>query len=147
MSLVKRSEDLFPKFVTDLFNRDFFARPSLLDFDGGLLADMPSANIIENHKDYRIELAAPGFTKKDFKIETDNHILTISSEKKEEKKEEKENYWRREFSYEGFNRSFQLPDNSTPEKIEAHYENGILKLILPKKEMTISKPKKEIMVA
>lgn len=89
MSLVKRSEDLFPKFVTDLFNRDFFARPSLLDFDGGLLADMPSANIIENHKDYRIELAAPGFTKKDFKIETDNHILTISSEKKKRKRKKK----------------------------------------------------------
>lgn len=154
MSLVKvkRNGSLFPKLVTDILDTDLFTRPSLLDFDGGLsrlgmLANLPSVNITENTKDFKIELAAPGLEKKDFKIETDNDTLTISSEKKEEKKEEKENYRRHEFSYEGFSRSFQLPENSLPEKMEAKYENGLLKLRLPKKEATVHKPKKEIKVA
>lgn len=154
MSLVKvkKNGSAFPKLVNDFFETDFFARPSLLDFDGGLsrlsmLAEVPSVNIIENEQDYKFELAAPGLDKKDFKIETDNNTLTISSEKKEEKKEEKENYSRKEFSYESFCRSFQLPENSIPDKIDARYENGILKLTLPKKEVTISQPKKEIKVS
>lgn len=154
MSLLKtkRNGDLFPKLVSNLFDTDFFTRPSLLDFEGGLsrlnmLANYPSVNIAEHDKDFKIELAAPGLEKKDFKIETDNDMLTISSEKKHEKKEEKENYRRQEFSYESFSRSFQLPENSLPEKIEAKYEDGLLKLTLPKKEVTIHKPKKEIKVA
>lgn len=153
MSLVKakRNGDLFPKLVSNLFDTDLFTTPSLLDFEGGLsrlkmLTNFPSVNITENDKDFKIELAAPGLEKKDFKIETDNDTLTISSEKKEEKKEEKENYRRQEFSYESFSRSFQLPENSLPEKIEAKYENGLLQLTLPKKEVSVHKPKKEIKV-
>lgn len=154
MSLVKlkRNGDLFPKLVSNLFDTDLFTRPSLLDFEGGLsrlkaLTNFPSVNITENDKDFKIELAAPGLEKKDFKIETDNDTLTISSEKKEEKKEEKENYRRQEFSYESFSRSFQMPENSLPEKIEAKYEDGLLKLTIPKKEVTVHQPKKEIKVA
>ena len=154
MSLLKtkRPTNLFPKLVNNLFEADFFNSPSLLDFEEGLsrlnmLANYPSVNIAEHDKDFKIELAAPGLEKKDFKIETDNDMLTISSEKKHEKKEEKENYRRQEFSYESFTRSFQLPENSLPEKIEAKYEDGLLKLTLPKKEVTIHKPKKEIKVA
>lgn len=149
--LVKRNESLFPNLVSDFFDTDLALRPSLFDFDGGLLKgfrnNLPDVNITEDEKNFKFELAAPGLEKKDFKVETDNGVLTISSEKEKESKEERENYFRREFSYRGFMRSFQLPENSLPEKIDAKYENGILRLTLPKKEITISKPKKEIKVA
>jgi len=152
MTLVKRNGSLFPSLIDDFFRTDLLARPSLFDFDGdlgdlSLSTAVPSVNISESNKDYHFEVAAPGLEKKDFKIEVDNNTLTISSEKKEEKNEEKENYRRREFSYRSFSRSFQLPENSNPDKIDAKYDNGILKLSLPKKEVTISKPKKEIKVA
>lgn len=154
MSLVKTKTngDLFPQSVSDFFNTDFFGRPSIFDFNGNfprfnLLNKVPSVNITETSEGYEVEIAAPGLTKKDFKIETDNDLLTISSEKKDEQEEEKENYWRKEFSYHSFSRSFHLPKNSLPEKIEAKYEDGILKLTLPKKEVSASKPKKEIKVA
>ena len=101
----------------------------------------------EREKEFRIELAAPGLEKKDFKVEVLNGNLTISAEKKEEKKEETKNYRRKEFSYNSFSRSFTLPDNCMHDKIDAKYENGILHLTLPKKEITVSKPKKEIKVS
>ena len=84
--------------------------------------------------------------KKDFKVEVINNILTVSSEQEEEKKEENKNYTRREFFYNSFSRSFSLPDNSLPDKIDAKYDNGILTLTLPKKEVTTPKPVKEIKV-
>lgn len=144
--LVKRNGNFFPSVVSDLFDTDLFS-PELLNFEGSLPSRIPSVNITEGDKNFKIELAAPGFEKKDFKIETDNGMLTISSEKEKEDKEESENYKRREFSYSSFRRSFQLPENSLQDKIEAKYENGVLKLTLPKKEVTVSKPKKEIKIA
>src|SRR5688572_27080161 len=147
---IKKTKNL-PSLLTDFFdNRRLFSpivhdlEDRLLDF--GWSAKIPSANIKENGSDFKIELAAPGLEKKDFKIEVDNGILTISSEKKEEKTDEKENYRRQEFSYNYFKRSFELPENSNPDNIDAKYENGVLKLTLPKKVVTPAKPKKEIAV-
>jgi HSP20 family protein len=94
-----------------------------------------------------LELAAPGMDKKDFKVNVENGTLTISAEKKEESKEEKKNYTRREYSYSSFSRSFRLPENCTAEKIDAKYDNGILRVTLPKKQMTLSQPAKEIKVS
>ena len=149
--LVKKNGSSFPSLVSDLFDTDVVFRPSLFDLSGGLLsglnANLPSANISEDEKSFKIELAAPGLEKKDFKVETDNGTLTISSEKKQETNDEKENYRRREFSYRSFSRSFQLPENSLPEKIDAKYEGGILRLTLPKKEITTLKHKKQIKVS
>lgn len=138
--------------ASELFDAGNFFGPSLLDFNGDfpgmdLSIRVPSVNIIENEKDFKIELAAPGLEKKDFKVEFEKGILNISAEKKVESKEEKENYTRKEYSYNSFSRSFRLPENSLPEKIDAKYENGILRLILPKKEITFSKPVKEIKVS
>ena len=120
--------------------KDFF------DFNEKSLL-VPDANIIENEKDYKIDLAAPGLEKKDFKVEILDGVLSISAEKEEEKKEEGKNFRRREFSYNSFKRSFTLPDNLLNDKIDAKYENGILHLTLPKKEVTVSKPAKQIKVA
>jgi HSP20 family protein len=150
MTLVKRNGNIIPSFVTDFFDADPFFRPSFLNFSGGAQSgwfpNIPSANIIENGKDYKIELAAPGLTKKDFKIEVDNDVLTISSEKKDEKEEKGDEFRRKEFSYQSFTRSFQLPENSVTDKIDAKYEDGILKLVLPKKTQSPPKQKKEIKV-
>jgi HSP20 family protein len=150
--LVKRNKGILPSFTNDFFNTERLFNPSILDFDGGLLDlgnsfPIPDANISENDKDYTIELAAPGLEKKDFIVEVQDGVLNISAEKEEEKTEEDKNYKRREFSYDSFSRSFTLPENCVPDKIDAKYENGVLHLSLPKKEVTISKPAKQIKVA
>lgn len=148
---IRKNGSLFPSVVNDLFDKEiffpeFFNPANNLLRGWGLESSIPSVNIIENTKDYKIELAAPGLKKSDFKIEVDSGYLTISSEQTEEKNEEKDHYKRREFSYSTFSRSFQLPENSLSDKIDARYEDGVLKLSIPKKDVTVSKPKKEIKV-
>lgn len=149
-TLARRS--LLPTLASDLLDTSSFFSPSIWDmngdfFDLNLATNVPSVNIIENGKDFKIDMAAPGLEKKDFKVEVDNGILTISAEKKEETKEEKENYTRREYSYNSFSRSLRLPDNCLPEKIDAKYENGVLRLAIPKKEVAVTKPAKQIKVS
>ena len=143
----KRNGRLFPKFMDDFFNNDRF----LLDINSAFPEVnfqnvLPDANIVENKKEYQIELAAPGLDKKDFNIEIKNGMLTISAEKEEETKTEDKNYLSREFSYSSLYRSFVLPDNLLADKIDAKYENGVLKLKLPKTEVSITEPVKHIKV-
>lgn len=91
--------------------------------------------MIENDKDYKVEMAAPGMTKDDFKVNVDeNNNLTICMEKKEEKKEEKKDkkYLRREFSYSKFQQTILLPENVEKDKISAKVEHGILSIEIPK---------------
>jgi HSP20 family protein len=134
-SLIRKSESL-----PSIFN-DFF-RPweSLFDLNGGSLLNtlhpisIPSVNIVENKDNYEVSLAAPGMKKDDFKIDIDVNTLTISAEKEEKKVENEERYTRKEFNYTSFSRSFSLPDWVNKDKIDASYENGLLKLILPKTE-------------
>jgi HSP20 family protein len=151
MSLVVRNRSLLPSFADSLFDTGRILSPNifdldvdLFDFDGGSLV-VPEVNIIENSKDFTVELAAPGLDRKDFEVE--NGMLTISAEKEKEEKENGKNYRRREFSYNSFSRSFTLPENLVTDKVNAKYENGVLRLTLPKKEVTISKPAKQIKVA
>ncbi|HEY4800819.1 MAG TPA: Hsp20/alpha crystallin family protein [Bacteroidia bacterium] len=154
MALVTRNRSLLPALTSDFFDTGRFLSPSIFDLDvdlfdlnGGSSMVIPDMNIIENNKDFTVEIAAPGLEKKDFKVEVENGMLTVSAEKEKEEKENSKNYRRREFSYSSFSRSFSLPDNVIPDKVDAHYENGILKLTLPKKEITITKPAKQIKVA
>ncbi len=149
--LTQKKRNSLPSMISDFFNSERFPGPSLIDFNRSFGEDLssfllPDANIAEEEKAFRIELAAPGLERKDFKVNLEGDTLTISCEKEEEKKEERKNYMRREFSYNAFNRSFILPENTLPEKIEAKYENGILNIVIPKKEITISKAAKEIKV-
>ena len=130
-TLAKRAERM-PSFFEDFFNK-----PLLDLFDGGFPSrkmNVPAVNITERKEDYLVSLAAPGFRKEDFKIDVEGNMLTISSEKEEENEEKDEKYTRQEYSYSSFERSFALPDEVNKDKIDAHYEVGILKLILPKKE-------------
>jgi len=94
----------------------------------------PSVNVIEKDNGFYLELVSPGLAKEDFKIELKNKQLTISSEKKNEfENKEGDKVWRREFSYNSFKRSFYLPETVEETAIEASYDQGILKIYIPKK--------------
>ena len=124
-----RSTGMLPSIFDDFFRNDWL-EPGL--FERKL--NIPAVNIAEHKDEYRLSLAAPGMKKSDFKIDIDGNMLTISAELEEKKEEKKEKYTREEFNYSSFSRSFTLPEEVQKEKIEAVYEDGVLKLYLPKKE-------------
>lgn len=107
----------------------------------------PKVNILESEDDFSIELAAPGFDKKDFKLSVENDLLTVSSEKEIDKVEEGKNFKRKEFAYSSFKRNFNLPESVDSENINAAYKNGILTLTLPKKEEAKPLPARNIKVS
>ena len=133
--------------TSTLFN-DLFddVRFPSLDMGNGFNR-LPSANVVENDKAYTIELAAPGMKKNDFEVNVDKGYLTISSQKEDEKEVKDENYTRHEFSYNTFSRSFLLPDLVDEDKIKAKYEDGILKLSIPKKPEAAKIQKKKIAIS
>jgi HSP20 family protein len=113
---------------------DFFKDWSLSNYSD-TNTTLPAVNIKETENDFTVEVAAPGMSKKDFKINLEDNVLTISSEKVNEKEDEKENYTRREYSYQSFERKFNLPkDVVASDKITASYKNGELLINIPKKE-------------
>lgn len=107
---------------------------------------IPPANIIESKFDFRVEIAAPGFEKSDFKIDLDKNLLTISLDKTVDENSE-ENHNLKEFNFNSFSRSFRISAKIDTEKINAIYKNGLLQLILPKKEEAIEKPAREIKIS
>ncbi|WP_121355553.1 Hsp20/alpha crystallin family protein [Flavisolibacter nicotianae] len=125
-----------PALMPNVFE-DFF-RPMSQWFDDSRnmnrIANVPAVNIKEDNDKYMVSLAAPGLKKEDFKINVEENVLTISSEKEESKEQKEDNYSRREYSYSSFTRSFSLPDDVKQEAIDARYENGELRLTLPRKE-------------
>ena len=107
---------------------------------------IPPANITESKFDFRIEIAAPGFEKSDFKIDLDKKLLTISLDKNiDENEEEKFNL--KEFNFNSFNRSFRISDKINTEKINAVYKNGLMQITLPKREEAVEKPAREIKIS
>ena len=117
----------------------------LSNFNTGMT--LPAVNIKENADEFFLEIAVPGMKKSDFNIDVDNKILSISSEREEEHKEKEENYTRREFGYSSFKRTFTLPESIESDKINAKYNDGILKVHLPKREEAKEKPAKRINVS
>ncbi len=144
---LKKSNLGFPRMLADWFDPNTFFGTNLTGMESRLGFTVPTVNVVETVSEYRVELAAPGLERKDFKVEVDNNVLTVSVEKKEEKKETGKDYSRREFSFNSFLRSFELPENSKGDKTDAKYADGILKIVIPKKEITAEKPKKEIAVS
>ena len=119
----------------DWTNRNFALNQSTL----------PSVNIQENADNFVVEMAAPGMKKEDFIVELHNNVLTIKNEVKNEKKEEDANFTRKEFSYQSFQRSFNLNNNVVDDSnIQAKYQDGILRLTIPKKEEAKEKPSRLI---
>lgn len=130
--------------LTDMFSN--FFDTDFVDYFNRRSID-PAANIIEHPDKFELNLAAPGMKKEDFKINLESNILTISSEKKEEENEETKNFTRREFYYGTFSRSFTLPKTIDLEKIKADYDNGLLKVMLPKKDEARLDIRKEIQIS
>ncbi len=147
MTLVKFKKHRLPWYdnmFTDLLGTDRLLTNDFFRDDKW----MPAINIKENDENFEIELAVPGFNKKDFEITIENGILHISAEKKVENEEIDENFTRKEFSYNSFTRSFTLPDNvDVEDKINAKYKNGILKLTLVKLHEDEIKHKKVIEIS
>ncbi|HNU77611.1 MAG: Hsp20/alpha crystallin family protein [Bacteroidota bacterium] len=147
MTLIKRSNMYLPSFWDNLFTRD------LMDWGSSNFSStnttLPALNVKETDDAFEIEVAAPGMNKNDFKVNLENNLLTITSEKKEEKEEEEEKgrFTRREFSYQSFQRSFTVPETVVEgDKITAKYCEGILCITLPKKEEVKPKPAREISI-
>lgn len=142
MKLIK--SNLLPQssFFNSFFDDDRLWNPDLEAWSNAV----PAVNIKENEDAFNLELAVPGMKKKDFKIDIDNGMLMISSEKSHETTKEEENFTRKEFSYSGFNRSFRLPDYILEDKIKAEYKDGLLMLTLPKDKKVKLDSKKEILV-
>ena len=150
MTLVKRNGNLvspLPMLFDDFFNRDYF-NWGTSNFSN-TNTTIPAVNIKETAENYEVEVAAPGMTKKDFKVELDGNTLTISSERTNQKEDsEEERYARREFSYQSFQRTFTLQKDVVDiDKIEAKYENGLLLLLIPKREEAKQKPPRLIQIS
>jgi HSP20 family protein len=107
----------------------------------------PHINLVETPDDYRIELAAPGLEKQDFKVTVNKDILTISVDKPLAGLADNDKLLRREFSYHQFQRSFRLPATVDVNSIQATYVQGILSLKLAKKEEARVKPPFEVEIA
>lgn len=143
-NLVKRNL-LWPSTssVDDFLNENFMTWPSMRN--GG--TSLPRVNILETDDDFQVEMAAPGMKREDFHVELDNDNLIIWSERSNTQEEKETSIHRREFSYESFRRSFYLPNTVEADKIEAKYQDGLLKLVIPKKEEARRKPVKTIKIS
>tara|TARA_B100000123_G_C25633764_1_gene385690 strand:+ start:411 stop:836 length:426 start_codon:yes stop_codon:yes gene_type:complete len=138
MNLVHRNTDqLFTSIFDDFFGSNIFDSRTLKR------NDLPSVNILDNEKFFELNLAAPGKNRKDFIIELEDQILTISSESFTNN-DDSDNFTRQEYRYDNFKRSFRLPDSINTSLIKAKYENGILSISLPKHKEAIPEPKKQI---
>jgi HSP20 family protein len=137
MNLVKVNRN--PLF-SDLFNQMWN------DFDVEM-KHKPAANIVENDKEFRLEVVLPGWTRDEVKVEIDNDLLKISGERKEEKENDsKDEFLRKEFKKESFERSFTLPKEIDHQKIDAKHQDGILSVIIPKDLKTLEKMKRLISI-
>jgi len=137
MTLVKFNKaDQMPSFIDRFFQGDPFLNSDFFAGNKPLHLSMPPVNIAEHKDAYLVELAVPGRKKEDFNIEIHEQTLTISSAVKTESedKDAQGKYPRREFGYQAFSRSFQLPQTIDPLRIEAQYEAGVLHITLAKKE-------------
>ena len=134
---VRRNQNWLPSIFNDFLTNDWLMERRN--------TTAPAVNIIENDDEYKIEVAAPGMTREDFKVHiNEDNELIISMEKKAENKEEdkkrKGTYLRREFSYSQFQQSLILPDNVEKEKIAAKVEHGVLTVEIPKKKEVHATP-------
>ncbi|GAB1416269.1 Hsp20/alpha crystallin family protein [Paludibacter sp.] len=145
MSLVKFSSN-YPSLFDRFFENDWFdwANRNYSTTN----TTLPSVNIKESTEDFEVEVAAPGLGKNDFKIELNHDLLTISSYKQvENETKEGQQFTLREFSYQSFSRSFTLPNTADSEKIEAKYDNGILRVVIPKKDEAKQRPARQISIS
>ena len=139
MNLVRRNTNpLFPSLLDEFFGTSFPLTTTSAP------SHVPSVNIVETDTAFEVAVAAPGKTRKDFNVELDDHVLTVSSETTQKDESKTAQFTRREFAYDSFQRSFRLPETIDTSGINAKYDNGILTIALPKLQEAIPEPKKQI---
>ena len=144
MSTLVKQHELYPfaSFFNDSWTRDLL--------DGWNHAQqgstLPQVNMVETNDDFQVEMAVPGMRKENFRAELDNNTLTIWSEGVRHEQNDNRHYTRREFSYQSFKRSFYLPKTVDSENIQAKYQDGILHLVIPKKDEAKKKPVRTIAI-
>ncbi|GGG29561.1 18 kDa heat shock protein [Dokdonia pacifica] len=147
MSLIKFNGNKFPWLsgdVTDWMNTDRFFADDFFTKS----KNQPAMNVKDKEDHFEIELAVPGFSKDEIDITVENDILSIAASKSDEKVEEKENYSRKEFSYNSFERKLQIPSTvDQDQEVSANYQDGILKLTLQKNEVTKASQTRKIEIA
>lgn len=128
MNKKNKDSSLLPAFFNNYWNNDFFNN----FFDGGV----PATNVVENKKEFKIQVSTPGLSKENFKIEVDKNILSIFAEKeiRKDEKSDDEKILRHEFGYTSFSRRFSIPEGIDTENINATQKDGILQIVLPKME-------------
>lgn len=143
LPMLRKNRASFPSMIDEFLGRDLL--DSVLANETGI--STPAVNVVETGDEFRIEVAAPGLDKKDFNIDLDGRMLTISSEKEIKNEEKDARYMRREFSYSRFSRSFSLPELVDVEKIKANHKDGVLNITIPKMEQAKQKPPKQIAIS
>jgi len=138
---MKRHSNYLPTLVSDFWGEDLFP-----GFEQEWSLN-PAVNIIEGEQEFKVEVAAPGLLKEDFKVHVEKNILEISAEKKDEQVTENKKYLRKEFNYSEFKRTFSLPSSVEADKIKATHKDGILTVEIPKKDEAKVNPRKEISVS
>jgi HSP20 family protein len=121
--------------VASIFNEVFNSFPANWGRDYADGVGLPKANVHETNEAYHVELLMPGRNKEDFNIKVDNNVLTVAYEAKASTPQDDYKTLRREFVFKSLKRSFTLDENVDADNIQAKYENGVLKLFLPKKEV------------
>lgn len=127
-----RQASLMPTIFDDLVNpwSDFLSNFRLTSGN----FSVPAVNITTQNGDYTISMAVPGMKKDDFKIDFDDNLLTISCSKEESNEDKNARFTRKEYNYSSFSRTFTIPSEVNTDKIDAHYENGLLSIKLPTRE-------------
>ncbi|MCF0043582.1 MULTISPECIES: Hsp20/alpha crystallin family protein [Dyadobacter] len=143
MSTLVKTHFANPSYVNGFFGKDLFNELANPAFSGSV----PAVNVVESKEGFRIEVAAPGLQKSDFKLNLEKNQLTISAQKEQKEEDANEKYTRREFKYSSFQRTFTLPNSVDGDKIEATYNEGVLSIALPKREEAKEKPARTIDIA
>lgn len=147
MNPLMRTNNHLPSLIENFFSRD------MNDFFNAnqAVSSVPAVNVIEHQDGFRIEVAAPGLKKEDFKLNLNHNNLTISAyqetrkdDQTNEQNTDREKYTRREFSYSSFQRTFTLPTSVNADAIKAAYTDGVLTIDLPKREEAKVKPARQI---
>lgn len=142
------SQNNFPSWsnwIDNFLNDDQMPLLNSLNFNRGIT--LPKVNILETADAYAVQMAVPGLKKSDFHIDLEEQLLSISADLQEEQNSSDAQYTRREFGYSSFKRTFSLPETVNDDQIEASYNDGILSILLPKKEEAKRKPAKTIKIS
>lgn len=142
MTLIKWKPTTYTPVFSDFWNNFYKDFSQVAGSEGSFSA--PAVNISENAQGYELEIAAPGLTREDFNLSLEKNLLTISANKEDKEEDNTAKVVRREFSYYSFKRSFELPDLTDGDRISASYENGVLKVSIPKKEEAKDKEPRKI---